>query len=249
MAGMAILFGRVAVELRRVHVLRRATRHAPRLAGDVDVRSSDLVSVPMALGWRQPLVLVPAHALSLLSAAELRAILAHELAHVRRRDYAVNLFVVMVESVFFFHPAARWIASRVRAEREFCCDDAAVAAAGDPVTYARGLAALEDTRSNYRLAVAASSGTLFDRINRIVKNAKPSLTPARGAVALTAASFVAAVIVSLSMAVPPQLPWGAVIKRRMPAPPGVSIGPERLNGVDAGGAPRWKVSGQERDTR
>ena len=257
LAGVALWLLRLAVAFRRVRAIRRDTRDAPQLPalsgvegpGDVDVRCSPRVHVPMVLGWYRPLVLLPAQALAALSEVQVRAILAHEFAHVRRRDYAVNVFVILAEGLLFYHPAARWVASRIRMEREFCCDDEAIAVAGDRATYARALAALEDTRSGCTLAVAASSGTLLDRISRIVNGTKPSLTPLGGGIALMTASVVAAALLALSMAVPPGLPWAAVMKRRMPPPPGVSLGAERLNGVDPGSAPRRKISGQERDAR
>ena len=247
-AGATALLIRMAMEFHRVRMLRRATRDAPRLAGDVEIRSSALVTVPMVLGWLRPLVLLPAHTLATLTDLQLRAVLAHELAHVRRRDYAVNVLVVFVESVLYFHPAARWVASRVRMEREFCCDDRAVAAAGDVAIYARALAELEDARCGSRLAVAASSGTLYDRINRIVNGARPTLTAPRGALALVTATVVAATLLTLSLSVPPGLPWGAVMKRRTPQPPGL-VGTERVNGVDKRRAPRWNVGGEQGNAR
>ena len=248
-AGVTLLLVRMAMDLRRVRVLRRETSGAPRLAGEIDVRSSALVTVPMVCGWLRPLVLLPAHALATLTDLQLRAILAHEFAHVRRRDYAINMVVVFAESLLFFHPAARWIGSRIRMEREFCCDDAAIAATGNPAVYARALAELEDARCGSRLAVAASSGTLYDRINRIVNGTKPTLTPGRGVLALIAATFVAATFVTLSISVPPGLPWATVMRRRVAPPPGALIGAERLNGVDTGSAPRRKVSRQQGNAR
>jgi beta-lactamase regulating signal transducer with metallopeptidase domain len=249
LAGVGVWFIRMAIEFQRVRVLRRETRDAPRLPGEVDVRASTLVNVPMVLGWLEPLVLLPEQARQTLTDQQLRAVLAHEFAHVRRHDYAVNIAVVVAESLLFFHPAARWVASRIRMEREFCCDDAAIAAAGDTNVYARALAELEDARCGSPLAVAASSGTLYDRINRIVNGTKPTLTPGRGVLALITATFVAATLLTLSLSVPPGLPFGAVMKRRTPLPPGALVGPERLNGVDASGAPRRKKSREQGDAR
>lgn len=248
-AGLTAALVRIAIEFQRTRSLRRHTHDSPRLAGEVEVRLSVRVNVPMVMGWLRPVVLLPAHALRTLTDSQLRAVLAHEVAHVRRRDYAVNVAVVLAESMLFFHPAACWVASRIRMEREFCCDDAAVAVAGDAGLYARALAALEDARCESRLAVAASSGTLYDRIDRIVNGTRPTLTARHGALALVTATCLAAALLTLSLSVPPGLPWGAVMKRRMPAPPGALVGAERLNGVDTGRAPRRQISSEQSNAR
>jgi peptidoglycan/xylan/chitin deacetylase (PgdA/CDA1 family) len=103
----------------------------------------------------------------------LEAVLAHELAHVRRYDYAVNLLQTLAETLLFYHPAAWWLSARVRAEREHACDDAAVeATGGDALSYARALAALEQLRGvetpPAALALAANGGSLMQRIQRLV---------------------------------------------------------------------------------
>ncbi len=134
----------------------------------VTLLESSAVSVPMVIGWLRPVVLVPASALTGLSPAQLEAILAHELAHVRRHDYLVNLFQTVVETLLFYHPAVWWVSSQVRSERENCCDDLAVAVCGDRLSYARALVDLEDLRTSPRLALAASGGSLADRVRRLV---------------------------------------------------------------------------------
>jgi beta-lactamase regulating signal transducer with metallopeptidase domain len=134
---------------------------------------SALVEVPTVIGHLRPVILVPAGALFGLTPAQLEAVLAHELAHVRRYDYAVNLLQTAVETLLFYHPAAWWLSRRVRAEREHACDDAAVeATGGDALTYARALAALEQLRADASppaaLALAANGGSLMQRIQRLV---------------------------------------------------------------------------------
>ena len=104
-----------------------------RLSSTVRLFECSLVEVPTVVGWMKPAILLPAGMVMGMAPVELEAILAHELAHVRRLDYAVNLIQVWAESWLFFHPAAWWISSRIRAEREHCCDDEAVAACGDAV--------------------------------------------------------------------------------------------------------------------
>ncbi|MET0645058.1 MAG: M56 family metallopeptidase, partial [Pyrinomonadaceae bacterium] len=133
---------------------------------------SALVEVPTVVGHLRPMILIPAGALVGLTPQQLEAVLAHELAHVRRYDYAVNLLQTAVETLLFYHPAAWWLSGRVRAEREHACDDAAVEATGDALSYARALAALEQLRGAQTppaaLALAANGGSLMQRIQRLV---------------------------------------------------------------------------------
>lgn len=135
---------------------------------------SALVEVPTVVGHLRPIILIPAGALLGLTPQQLEAVLAHELAHVRRYDYAVNLLQTAVETLLFYHPAAWWLSGRVRAEREHACDDAAVEATGDALSYARALAALEQLRGAdtppAALALAANGGSLMQRIQRLVNN-------------------------------------------------------------------------------
>jgi beta-lactamase regulating signal transducer with metallopeptidase domain len=136
----------------------------------VGLLESSRVSVPMVMGWLRPVILVPASALSGLSTQHLEAVLAHELAHVRRHDYLVNLFQAVVETLLFYHPAVWWVSSKVREEREHCCDDLAVSVCGDRLGYARALAELEGLRlpASPRFALAADGGSLVARIRRLV---------------------------------------------------------------------------------
>jgi beta-lactamase regulating signal transducer with metallopeptidase domain len=129
---------------------------------------STLVEVPTVVGWLKPVVLVPVGALAALTPAQLEAIIAHELAHIRRHDYLVNLLQTLVETLLFYHPAVWWLSHRIRIERENCCDDLAVSLCGDAVTYARALADLEELRSRRGFALAASGGSLLLRVRRLL---------------------------------------------------------------------------------
>jgi beta-lactamase regulating signal transducer with metallopeptidase domain/peptidoglycan/xylan/chitin deacetylase (PgdA/CDA1 family) len=148
----------------------------------VRVCESALVEVPTVIGWLRPVVLLPATALTGLTAEQLRALIAHELAHVRRHDYLVNLIQSAVEILLFYHPAVWWASGIVRKEREHACDDMAVAACGgDAIIYARALARVEETRHDTRgLAMAAtgsnSGGSLAARIRRLVVAPQPKRT-------------------------------------------------------------------------
>ena len=103
----------------------------------------------MMVGWLNPVVLLPASALSGLTPTQIEALLAHELAHVRRHDYLVNLLQSVVETLLFYHPAVWWVSAHVRAEREHCCDDLAVAVC-DRLVYVTALADLAAMTSTPR---------------------------------------------------------------------------------------------------
>jgi beta-lactamase regulating signal transducer with metallopeptidase domain len=143
---------------RRLHIARR-----------VRLLKSTRVDVPTVIGWMKPVILVPVSALSGLNPHQLEAILAHELAHIRRHDYLVNLLQTVVETLLFYHPAVWWLSRRIRAERENCCDDLAVSLCGDPLTYAQALADLEGLRGPARqFVMAATGGSLVHRVRRLL---------------------------------------------------------------------------------
>jgi beta-lactamase regulating signal transducer with metallopeptidase domain len=148
-----------------------ATRIAFRLGLRVDVHvvESALVDAPAAVGWLRPVVLLPIAALAHLTPSQVEAILAHELVHIRRHDFLVNLAQTLAETILFFHPGVWWVSGQIRAEREHCCDDMAVEVCGDPVDYAAALAELEAWRSRgTTLALAATGGSLSGRVRRVL---------------------------------------------------------------------------------
>jgi beta-lactamase regulating signal transducer with metallopeptidase domain len=135
----------------------------------VGLLESALVEVPTVVGWLRPVILLPASALTGLSPDQLEGILAHELAHVRRYDYLVNIVQTIVEILGFYHPAIWWVSHRIRIERENCCDDLAVHVCGSSLQYARALACMEEIRhTGTDLAVAATGGSLMARIARLL---------------------------------------------------------------------------------
>ncbi len=143
-----------------------------RVSRPVRILESALVQVPTVIGWLRPVVLVPASALTGLTPRQLEAIIAHELAHIRRYDYLVNLLQTAIEILLFYHPAVWWVSRQVRSEREHCCDDLAVEVTGDAIAYARALTEIETLRSiTPRLVMAADGGSLLTRIQRIVGSA------------------------------------------------------------------------------
>jgi TonB family protein len=133
----------------------------------VRVLMSELADGPSVIGLLKPAILLPAAAISGLAPDQLEAVLAHELAHIRRYDYLVNVAQMLVEALLFYHPAVWWISSRIRMERELCCDDCAVLACGDGLRYARALTMLERLRVSAP-ALGAMDGPLAYRIKRLM---------------------------------------------------------------------------------
>lgn len=202
LSGFLFFLLRLAAGLHYVHRLRRRqTRPAPtdwqeRLhtlarqigyARPVVLLESALVRVPMALGFFKPLILLPLGMANQLSPAEVEAVLAHELAHLARRDWLFNLLQTFVEAVFYFHPAVWWMAATIRAERENCCDDTAVSLTGNRLAYAKTLARLQELArpTPAHIPALSLSGSasllrrrplLLERIKRILHQPQPPTT-------------------------------------------------------------------------
>lgn len=146
---------------------RRIAEHL-RVSRPVRVLQSAIIRTPAVIGHLRPVVLLPVSAITGLSAEQLETILAHELAHIRRYDYLVNVAQTIVETLFFHHPAVWWISRRIRMEREFCCDDLAVSLGKGRLVYARALAMLApQADSAPSVAAAATGGSLLVRIRRL----------------------------------------------------------------------------------
>jgi GWxTD domain-containing protein len=175
---------------------------------------SCLAEVPVVIGYARPVILMPVGLLAGLPVAQVEAILIHELAHIRRRDYLVNLMQAFVEGLLFYHPAVWWISGVIRAERENCCDDLAVAATGDARQYAAALAALEQNRgAAHELALAANGGSLVKRIRRLLQQPerpRAAWTPAISAALLVVSAGIAFASWQSAPAQTPQAPLPAV---------------------------------------
>ena len=182
-AGAAACSLRLLMGFISAAALRRS-RHAPvpiewqqtldrliermRVSRSVRLLATDRVDTPLVIGWLRPVILAPLGVLSGLAPEQVEALLAHELAHVRRHDYLVNILQGIAESLLFYHPAVWWISNQIRAEREHCCDDLAVSASGDVLVYARALATLESMRpAHFKTALSANDGSLVRRIRRL----------------------------------------------------------------------------------
>jgi beta-lactamase regulating signal transducer with metallopeptidase domain len=183
LAALLALSARALAGVYGVHTLRRSAmpadpawqRRVDELAGRlgidqvVGLLEAARVQVPAVVGWLRPVILVPATAMTGLSPRQLELILLHELAHIRRHDYLLNLLQVVAETVLFYSPAVWWLSARIREEREHCCDDVAVAASGEASMYARALIELEELRhAPPRVAIAVSGGSLLGRVRRLL---------------------------------------------------------------------------------
>ncbi|MEW6744215.1 MAG: M56 family metallopeptidase [Planctomycetota bacterium] len=182
-AGVGVLQGRLVILWVRArqmkhHGIRRAPVWLRQYGGElarrlgisraVCILQSGLALVPTVVGWLRPVILVPASAMTGLTPTQLRAVIAHELAHVCRHDFAVNLLQAIFETLLFYHPAVWWLSRRLRVEREYCCDDLAVKACGNALVYARALSELAELHAgDVRLGLASTGGSLLDRIARI----------------------------------------------------------------------------------
>ncbi|HSZ32136.1 MAG TPA: M56 family metallopeptidase [Puia sp.] len=149
-----------------------------RLSKAVTLLESGLAKVPMVIGHLKPVILVPLGLLNALSAEEVEAILIHELAHINRRDYLVNMLQSFMEIVFFFNPAVLWVSKLIKTERENCCDDLAVAQNNNKINYIRALVSCEEYQSSvpaYAMGLTGEKNTLLNRVKRLVNNRNYSL--------------------------------------------------------------------------
>jgi|GEM_PF-3157514 len=206
-AGVTFLSLKMILSWYHVQVLRKSgvpvkdtqtTRLLERLAKGmsinfaVQLRESIAVNSPAAIGWLRPVILLPLSSLTGLNQQQLTAILAHELAHIRRADYLVNLLQSVIETLLFYHPAVWWISRQIRAERENCCDDLAVQFCGDRRIYADALLVLEQTRSQSQPFVMASDGgDLVKRISRVLGKSRQRHSRSNWLAAVMAATVVA----------------------------------------------------------
>jgi len=172
-----------------------------RVKQTVQLMESALVQIPTVVGWLRPVILLPASALTGLTSEQLESILAHELAHIKRFDYLVNILQTVVEILGFYHPAVWWVSHKIRAERENCCDDLAVSISGDRVCYARALTSMEEIRAGRgQLVVAASGGNLSGRIRRLVGKDSTEKTSFSWIPAATAILLIAALLIPTTLA-------------------------------------------------
>ena len=114
-----------------------------RVSRKVGLYISEIVDEPITFQFLKPVILLPVSLFTGLTTTQIEVLILHELAHIRRRDFAVNLLQTLIEILFFYHPALWWISRKVREEREHCCDDAVLAIHNDPVLYSEALTQIQ----------------------------------------------------------------------------------------------------------
>jgi beta-lactamase regulating signal transducer with metallopeptidase domain len=193
------------------------------------------VITPLCMGLLRPVVLLPLGFFANLDPVAAEAVLAHELAHIRRLDGLVNGLQCLVEVLFFFHPAVWWLSRRIRTEREHCCDDAAVLACGDAVYYAEILVRLDDLRERPpSLALSAQGGNLMERMRRLLRVDPPQLRFATPGLALVVA-------LALMGTLPAQAEKPAAtprVEEALPGPANPTAPPEQVETATPQASPR-----------
>lgn len=144
----------------------------------VQVLESALIKVPAAIGFFKPVILLPVGLLTGLPPTQVEGILRHELAHIKRGDYLVNLLQRMVDALFFFNPAMVWLSSLIRRERESCCDDIAIQSPKNGPAYVEALLSFQSWHQPPSIAMSLSTGrnNLLRRAKRILIRENDSLT-------------------------------------------------------------------------
>jgi uncharacterized protein (TIGR03435 family) len=263
LGGVVILLTRLAAGCWRVRQISAVARLEPvsrwqSLAEDIAERlglrraflvvDSARVATPTVVGWLRPVVLLPVAALAGLTPRQVEAILAHEIAHIRRHDFAINILQTLAETVLFYHPAVWWMSARIRTEREHCCDDVAVAVSGDATEYAAALTELAAWSITHPpLAMAATRGPLLSRVRRLLRLPESDRRPGR---TLAVAVVLMCVVVGMLGAILRAQPLGIADGQRGFGPPQVNRllgfnlfpGPVQLPGEDPIGARAWKVT-------
>lgn len=192
MMGYAYLATISAPSQRIIHdtltqsIARVKTRMGIR--SSVGAYASHQASGPMLIGWIRPVILFPVAMVNILTIEETEAILAHELAHLKRHDWILNIIQSLIEILFYYHPAVWWLSGKVRESREECCDDLVMAHGYSPVFYAKVLLRvkefqwLENTRA--ALSLLGNSKVLISRIQRILGHSKNFYTMKEKIIAL-----------------------------------------------------------------
>ncbi|WP_298739084.1 M56 family metallopeptidase [uncultured Chitinophaga sp.] len=186
-AGVAVMCIKLVADLAQLRQIRKKlvlpadsawehyldkVKQQLRIPRKVQLLISQYVQVPVMIGFLKPVILVPAAMFNNLSAEQLEAILLHELAHIKRNDYILNIFQSIVETTLFFNPFVWWISKFIRLEREHCCDDMVLAHTSQPLHYAKALVALEEYRFTTNpmvMAAADNKQHLLYRIKRIME--------------------------------------------------------------------------------
>jgi beta-lactamase regulating signal transducer with metallopeptidase domain len=186
--NVRLLFGLYTLDrLKKVNIKtvgRNWQEKTDRLSRALGIRQavllleSSIAQVPVVIGYLKPVVLVPIGLINSLEPAQVEAILLHELAHIRRKDYLVNILQTVLETFFFFNPAVLWLSWLIRAERENCCDDIVIGQTKNKVVYAQALVHFQEytlTSSRKAVALTGMPGSMLARLERISAGKNRSL--------------------------------------------------------------------------
>jgi len=172
------------------------------LVKKVTIHVSDKISVPITAGFIRPMILLPVAMVNNLSIEQAESVLLHELAHIKRHDYLMNIFQRIMESILFFNPFVWLLSKEICREREYCCDEMVVDQTADPLTYAKALLCLEEQKRHNVFAMAAKGPgkyPLLNRIQRITLMKSQNHTPQPRLIALITIFCVG---ISLALALP-----------------------------------------------
>ena len=202
--------------------------HLQQLSHKVGIRKkvmlfeSQLVSIPMVAGHFKPVILLPLGMLAQLSVAEVEAVLLHELAHIRRHDYMINLLQRITGILFFFNPAVLWLSALIRSERENCCDDVAITHTNNKLKFIEALISVKQhamAAAPIAMNFLGQKNLLLHRVNRIVHNRNKSLD--KGELGFVTLSIIAAALyfINVKITPPSPAPPSVVAQYILPAPP------------------------------
>jgi beta-lactamase regulating signal transducer with metallopeptidase domain len=233
-AGLAWLTGVVvlAVKLSGGWLLARRVRRraipaispsarecASRLRSELGVSlpiallQSHEVEAPVVVGWRRPALILPDDVAEQLAPEMVEPLILHELAHIKRHDYVVNLVQTCADLLLFFSPGVTWMSRRIREAREYCCDDVAVVKCGDPKHYVRALTTLAalGTIHNAKPSLGAAGPRLIVRVRRLLEE-KAMHKLAAGHLAALATVFVVLVVTGAKVAIVSAAHAGAAVR-------------------------------------
>ena len=146
-----------------------------KISKKIQYLESQVVRIPMVVGYFKPVILIPTEMLTGIPTEQIESIIAHELAHIKRNDYIINVLLSIIETVFFFHPAVWYLSNKIRDERENCCDDIALSVINDSLAYAKALVSIQELTLNKHYSAVAFSGRkkhLLNRIKRMIMKPK-----------------------------------------------------------------------------
>lgn len=211
--GVLLIAARILASLYAVHRLRTTQigpapdrlqsvvnrlAHRLSIATPIQLLISSRTTTPAVAGWRKPSILLPSTFLDGLSPQQEQAILTHELAHIQRHDYLINLLQSIAEALFFYHPATWWLSRQIRREREFCCDETAASLAESTLVYAKALTILEERRvpAKPQLSLGVHGGNLSMRIEHLFNQTPKASLNRKSGISLAALGLLTLVAVA-----------------------------------------------------